>query len=597
MKIEDLNEFIKHYVEKNKTKSAIMLTAPWGTGKSYYIQNNLLPFLEKSRIQCIVVSLYGKDDIYEISKSIFMEAKLKSLNKKYASKVIAKTIIKGVASFCGIDLSISKKDLQKLYKFVNLSNKLLIFEDLERSSVDILSILGYINNLVEEDGAKVLLVSNESEILKCGSITQYMGNKEKTASNSTKFSEEYLKVKEKTISDTINFYPQIYKAIDNILSSFGNSDISSFLGEKAADGCSVISHEINDKIMCSDLIKNSNLRSLIFGCQKTVDIFDLIKDNKDTYFLKEILLGNIAFSLQSKKNDSLTWNGNDELSTELGTYEYPLYKFCYEYIRNQFVDKKAIDKFKKNSNFHKPDKEVSDNLNTIYEYYLKSEREVLDAVEFVNKILAIAESRIPIGEYKKLASYLFAVQEIFGDSVEKTVDKCISNMSSKIEKLSEKEIDSIVFAICGMKFDSQELDLKIKNFMDNIDKKTRSSNKDLFNFDYSVEKLDSFCQEISKNHDNYVDKRCFAIKIDIEKMVTLLTKCSSKDIYKIRGMFFNVYSFSNIKDFFAGDKEALEKLKVEIDNIIRQPPITLDKIQIYELNLFSTNLLGFIGRL
>ncbi len=83
MTIEELNEFVLHYIEKDKTQSAIMLSAPWGTGKSYYINNSLIPFLEqKESRKCIVVSLYGLKDIKEISKSIFLESKVKLLNKK-----------------------------------------------------------------------------------------------------------------------------------------------------------------------------------------------------------------------------------------------------------------------------------------------------------------------------------------------------------------------------------------------------------------------------------------------------------------------------------------------------------------------------------
>lgn len=52
-----------------------------------------------------------------------------------------------------------------LYSSVDLSSKLLVFEDLERSNIDLIKLLGYVNNLVERDGVKVLLVANENEIL------------------------------------------------------------------------------------------------------------------------------------------------------------------------------------------------------------------------------------------------------------------------------------------------------------------------------------------------------------------------------------------------------------------------------------------------
>ena len=59
---EELNSYILHYLTKDKTNSAIMLTGDWGTGKSYYIQHSLKPFLEKDengKHSCVIVSLYG----------------------------------------------------------------------------------------------------------------------------------------------------------------------------------------------------------------------------------------------------------------------------------------------------------------------------------------------------------------------------------------------------------------------------------------------------------------------------------------------------------------------------------------------------------
>ena len=104
MTTNELNEYIKHYLEKDKTHSAIMLTAPWGTGKSYYIQNKLIPFIDSDdEKRCIVVSLYGLKDLHEISKSIYMEMRAKAFTKKSENlstcKLIGKTIIKGIASF------------------------------------------------------------------------------------------------------------------------------------------------------------------------------------------------------------------------------------------------------------------------------------------------------------------------------------------------------------------------------------------------------------------------------------------------------------------------------------------------------------------
>ena len=39
-----------------------------------------------------------------------------------------------------------------------------MFDDLERASLDINEILGYINNFVEHDNIKVIIIANENEI-------------------------------------------------------------------------------------------------------------------------------------------------------------------------------------------------------------------------------------------------------------------------------------------------------------------------------------------------------------------------------------------------------------------------------------------------
>ena len=39
MTINGLNNYILHYLLKDKTGTAIMLTGEWGSGKTYYIEN------------------------------------------------------------------------------------------------------------------------------------------------------------------------------------------------------------------------------------------------------------------------------------------------------------------------------------------------------------------------------------------------------------------------------------------------------------------------------------------------------------------------------------------------------------------------------
>ena len=57
MTTKESNAFILHYLRFDRTQTAIMLTSEWGFGKTYYIENELRPFLEDNASTVIVVSL------------------------------------------------------------------------------------------------------------------------------------------------------------------------------------------------------------------------------------------------------------------------------------------------------------------------------------------------------------------------------------------------------------------------------------------------------------------------------------------------------------------------------------------------------------
>ena len=54
MTVDELNCYIKHYLEEDKTKTAIMLTGEWGSGKTYYVENVLVPFLQEQKKRAAV---------------------------------------------------------------------------------------------------------------------------------------------------------------------------------------------------------------------------------------------------------------------------------------------------------------------------------------------------------------------------------------------------------------------------------------------------------------------------------------------------------------------------------------------------------------
>ena len=101
---------------------------------------------------------------------------------------------------------------------------------------------------------------------------------------------EYFRIKEKTISDTISFTGDDNSAIKNIIKEFGNEQLNYFCDKQYVD-------EIRSLFLSCGI---SNLRSFIFACQKTIDIYKKIDKNllKDNVFIKMHFLWQYSFFVE-----------------------------------------------------------------------------------------------------------------------------------------------------------------------------------------------------------------------------------------------------------------------------------------------------------
>ena len=112
--------------------------------------------LNGKRYTTIYMSLYGISNLEEISKKIFIETtqlmdknlrKFMDANGQTTIPEYAKTGI-DMANFFGVTQNGDKVDYGE---FFSTDDKVLCFDDLERANVDVIDILGYINNFVEHD--------------------------------------------------------------------------------------------------------------------------------------------------------------------------------------------------------------------------------------------------------------------------------------------------------------------------------------------------------------------------------------------------------------------------------------------------------------
>lgn len=501
MTYSELNEYIKHYLEHDKTGRAIMLTAPWGAGKSHYIKNVLVDYLKDKSTdanRCIIVSLYGLKDLNDISKHVYLEVRAKFLNRKSektsAGKIIAKSVVKGIASYFGVDLNISEKDLQKLYESIDLTGKLLIFEDIERSKIDIFDFMGYVNNLTEQDGVKILLVANENELIKCEESDKDLEDDETNMATfddveeiNKKYTEqtkEYIRIKEKTISDTINFKCDLLSAIKKILLNFG-SELSIF----TCKDCLV---QILELLQESD---DSNLRSFIYACQKTKDIFQkggkLIEKQK-LEFKYSIFYGILLYSLKVKNGVNCNWYGDNIFSLTLGSEKYPLYRFCFDYIQNQVFDINKIEETVNKYDYlqlYDTNKCYADkDLMILYSYFTHTENEVKQAIANIEKRLENI-NEIAFIEYGRIASILVSIGSLIDIDISNCANLMIKNLEGRYKDIDEYLVFSRSLNIIDKNKHQEFADLKQLMI-----KALNKGKNDIFNFkEYTEKEIIEFC--------------------------------------------------------------------------------------------------------
>lgn len=593
MNTHELNYYIKNYIENDKTQRAIMLTAPWGCGKSYYIKNNLCPFLIENKLNYVVTSLYGIKSTNDISRNIYLEIRSKKLIAKSETtnllKITGKTILKGITSFFGIDLSHSEEDLQKLYESINLSNYLLIFEDLERSGIDITEVLGYVNNLVEQDGVKVLIVANEKEILKYREKQESGSNKK--IHIETEETKNYLRIKEKTICDTIQFYSDSYSSIKSILEKFDNKYFKKMLENKDDNGDLSLVRRINQQLSDVDCF---NFRSLLYACQKMADmLMKLDEEEYDLEFLENLFIGTIIYSIKLNNGNKEVWNESSYTSPNLGSYAYPLYKVMYDFIQKHIFNIGEL-KFAQSLFLKAKDTSLADEkLRVIYNYYIMPEKIVIEAIDDIYDRLKRDEGIIH-NEYVKLANYLIAIYDTLSyDKIKKLLEQMLINIKKAI-CVGE---DIQVYSLSGIQLLSKKSISMFDKFKTDMNDIISQKQSEWELFEYNPNKLSDYYNDIVKNKRSFINEKGFANKLDTNKIIEMMKKCSAEQIYYFRGILSYVYSgISNVGEIFNNDIENLSKIKKGIELIITKS-LDQDLIQKLQLSWLDNDLKNIIKNL
>jgi hypothetical protein len=256
--------YLKSFFElKEGPEFAVLLSAPWGSGKTWMIKK-LINSYEDGSVKFIYISLNGVGSVDEIENEYF-----RLLNPILGSEKIniAGSILESAIK-ASTRIEVSKKIIKNLKgKFSNHDNYILVFDDLERCELTMQKILGHVNDLVEHKKAKVVIIANEKGI---------------------KDKDEYELIKEKLIGVTLKVEPDVKSAIDefknlpdltHLFSRYNVSDLlikifdQSTYGnlrniKQSLAGFSILSKEFDEAIIAKeDLFKQLLAIYVIFSTE------------------------------------------------------------------------------------------------------------------------------------------------------------------------------------------------------------------------------------------------------------------------------------------------------------------------------------------
>lgn len=272
--MENLDAIVKEYLEED-SDYALLITGGWGTGKTFYYENYLVPIIEQTALGTdaskkhipITVSLFGVKSVEELQYQILLgtipywwdnnwfrrnfklrfRSKAGKLSTSIA-KILSKPLLKEYSlDFLSEVLSSSKEEASNNLTFKKL---VLCLDDFERKSDDlkVKDLIGFINSIVDKETGKIIIIANEDKLVDDADFKSF---------------------KEKIIGHTIEFIPEINSVYDKIVEAkfAGYPEYKKFLKNK--------------KEFILEIFKphSNNLRTLTFVLQKFQKVNSFIDNN------------------------------------------------------------------------------------------------------------------------------------------------------------------------------------------------------------------------------------------------------------------------------------------------------------------------------
>lgn len=515
--MEDLVESILDYVRADYTDYAIMINGEWGSGKTHFWNNKIRKKIDSMKFngkqyKTIYMSLYGISNLEDISKKIFIETtQLMDKNlKKYMNQHEEMTIPEyaktglDMANLFGVSANEGKIDYEE---FFSTDDKVLCFDDLERANVDVIDILGYINNFVEHDHIKTIIICNEKELstkIKSSNlemktfIATYILDKEGELQDNNKpmvekikdqienvfdKANDYERIKEKLIGETFEYAPKFDYIINGILIRYEDDpDLERF-------------YRTNINLIISTFKKSGtrNLRILKHALKDFQKIYQVVTQKYpdiSNRVIQTMLIFTIAISFEIKagkvtKDKFIDIKNNEEYKAILvssrvlmdnrqfyikefdNNYyynfkaEYRFFKFIEYYVRTRIFDMKLLKNDMAEIQNTGENRNVPAYKRLLTEEYWKIPDE--EFLKVINDIIKeIKSGKVELIELVKLYSYFsyFSSKKLIpyeSETIKKIFEDSMDLVAQKSEYYEIKKDEFTEFALVQNQKDMQKI--------------------------------------------------------------------------------------------------------------------------------------------
>ena len=604
---------IKVYINEYCSDYAVMLNGSWGSGKTYFVKNELIPVLEEMKA-VIYISLFGikcVDDLINVitmhvlniysnkraQKRAEMNIGLKISNKQASSSVsqipsvFVGIINKGLRLVPnGDNAKAFFSDIQK--NTINFADYVFIFDDFERSVIDKIELLGLFDEMVEQNHAKVIIVCNEVALLKKAEKDDENLNNKKAVNNTEEkiLVDDYNLYKEKVVGFTIKYTADLSTVYQKILDNI--------VGKQSHCYDCLIEYK-SEVLELFSRVGSHNLRTLIFVLKRFKELeheielaFDDAKMDKkycaryialvlcnvtsvsimykdfgmsDVFIPKDRDVVLKPFSSDGFAKDMIDFNINNHI--RLSRY---VNQYIYDYSLNKVLLLDDITRFV--SGEMNDIKNNTDKIDSIY--CLDSD---IEATKRLDSVLEdIKKNQYCLGLYPRILSNLFILIEILYDE-----------SNNKLELLKKDIIKNV-------KARADEFDVSSWHYFNSVNTKANAFNEELYSivektflerkkqkYRYALDDEKDFVEhfrELVKDDSSILgDRKSMLNCIPASEMIDKFINLPNSNIREINGILrYNYLNVKNINDLRSGDLALFREMETILDKEI---PLVKSKLK------------------